>query len=142
MGAIADAIVAYAQPLLDSTDGSTEELEKAFAVAQICYNLSLAPEDSREEQLHIMQQGLMMESEEFAVYRSSVIDPMIQRHEQMFPGLHRRKSGGPLSDIATSRPHSVTAKAVERQTTTDRYAPCPCNSGKKYKFCCGMKSRG
>jgi hypothetical protein len=35
MGAIADGIVAYAQPLLDQTDGSSEQLNKAFALPKI-----------------------------------------------------------------------------------------------------------
>ena len=30
MGAIADAIVAYTQPLLDQTDGSPEQVQKAM----------------------------------------------------------------------------------------------------------------
>ena len=39
MGAIADAFVAYAQPLIDQTDGSEEQLSQAFAMSQLCYNL-------------------------------------------------------------------------------------------------------
>ena len=46
MGAIAEGFVAYAQPLLDQTDGSEEQLNKAFAISQLCYNLALLPEDS------------------------------------------------------------------------------------------------
>ena len=38
MGAIAEAFVAYAQPLLDETDGSEEQLNKAFAMSQFCFN--------------------------------------------------------------------------------------------------------
>ena len=49
MGAIADAIVAYAQPLLDATDGSVEEMNKAFTLSSLCYNLALLPEDRRDE---------------------------------------------------------------------------------------------
>ena len=32
MGAIAEGFVAYAQPLLDQTDGSEEQMNKAFAI--------------------------------------------------------------------------------------------------------------
>ena len=35
MGAIADAIMAYGQPLIDQTDGSPEELEKALAMTTL-----------------------------------------------------------------------------------------------------------
>lgn len=34
MGAMGEAIVAYAQSLIDETDGSIEDLEKAMAVSQ------------------------------------------------------------------------------------------------------------
>ena len=30
-------------------------------------------------------------------------------------------------------------KQSETRTPVDRYAPCPCGSGKKYKFCCQQK---
>ena len=40
MGAIAEGFVAYAQPLLDQTDGSEEQLNKAFAISQLCFNLA------------------------------------------------------------------------------------------------------
>jgi hypothetical protein len=32
MGAIAEAFVAFAKPLIDQTDGSHEQLNKAFAI--------------------------------------------------------------------------------------------------------------
>jgi hypothetical protein len=49
MGALAEALVAYAQPLIDQTDGSLEQLNKAFAISQLCYNLALLPGvDSRK----------------------------------------------------------------------------------------------
>ncbi len=38
MGAIAEAFRDYAQPLLDQTDGSEEQLRKALGLSQICYN--------------------------------------------------------------------------------------------------------
>ena len=87
MGAMAEAFVAYAQPLLDQTDGSDEQLNKAFAISQLCYNLALLPEDQRDTMLDEMRQDLRMDDGEFADFRRSVIDPMIRRHEEMFPGM-------------------------------------------------------
>ena len=49
MGAIAEAIVAYARPLIDQTDGSVEQMENAFAISQLCFNLALLPDDAREQ---------------------------------------------------------------------------------------------
>lgn len=90
MGAIADAFVAFAQPLIDQTDGSLEQLNKAMALGQVCYNLALMPEDSREEAIREMQPSMQMDDAEFEDFRSSVILPMIRRHEEMFPDLHAK----------------------------------------------------
>ncbi len=88
MGAIAEALVAYAQPLLDGTDGSEEELNRAFTMSQLCYNLALLPEDKREAELREMQPALQMNDAEFNAFRSTLVIPMIQRHQEMFPLLH------------------------------------------------------
>jgi hypothetical protein len=141
MGAIAEALVAYAQPLLDQTDGSTEDLDKAFAIASVCYNLALLPEDERERAFNEMRPDLKMDDEEFDEFRRSVIDPMIRRHEVMFPLMHRRVATGPLLSGHSLSSQPKTAATAEKYPGTDRYAPCPCNSGEKYKFCCGRKRR-
>jgi hypothetical protein len=47
MGAIAEGFVAYAQPLLDQTDGSQAQLSKAFAISQFCFNLALLPDEKQ-----------------------------------------------------------------------------------------------
>jgi hypothetical protein len=141
MGAIAEAFVAFAQPLLDQTDGSEEELNKAFAISQLCYNLALLPDDERSAAVADMQRSLKMSDAEFDDFRRSVLDPMIQRHEAMFPRMHGRafhdsSLGGPSLSA-----HPKTPVRGEKYPGTDRYAPCPCNSGEKYKFCCGSKGR-
>ena len=83
MGAIAEGIAAYVQPLLDQTDGSLE---------------------------------------------------------QMFPLMHRRDSTAAFAK-RPSPPAQSTAAAGEAYPGTGPYAPCPCNSGRKYKFCCRTKGR-
>ncbi len=143
MGAIAEAIVAYAQPLIDQTDGSVEEIEKAFALSTLCYNLALLPDDMQEQQIRDLQPSVDMDDEEFAEFRSSVIDPMIRRHQEMFPRMKRQLSAG----NSQSRPSSWSQPSQSKTATnekfpgTDRYAPCPCNSGRKYKFCCWALGR-
>ncbi|HEX5442567.1 MAG TPA: SEC-C metal-binding domain-containing protein [Pirellulales bacterium] len=137
MGAIAEGIIAYAQTLIDQTDGSPEQLEKALSISQACWNLALLPESEREFVILEMQQNLNLGDDEFADFRRSIIDPMILRHKQMFPLIHRRVSPR-HAEVATSM-ESLGAKAVDKYPGTDRYAPCPCNSGKKYKFCCGKR---
>ena len=71
MGGIADAMVAYAQPLIDQTDGSLEEVNKAFALGTLCYNLALFPVDIREKSISEMRSDLKMDDEEFDEFRRS-----------------------------------------------------------------------
>ena len=112
MGALAEAFVAYAQPLLDQTDGSEEQLNKAFAISQLCYNLALLPDDRRDTMLSEMRPTLGMDDAEFAAFRRSVIVPMIRRHEEMFPGRHRRRFGDSAPSPAS--PRADTSKKVSR----------------------------
>jgi hypothetical protein len=141
MGAIAEAIVAFAQPLLDQTDGSLEQMNKAFQLSQLCYNLALLPEGSRETTIGEMRQSLAMDDEEFDAFRREILVPMIRRHEAMFPRMHRRVSTDLLESGPSPRAQPRMAEVTQTYPKTDRYAPCPCNSGKKYKFCCGAKGR-
>jgi SEC-C motif len=141
MGAIAEGIVAFAQPLLDQTDGSLEQMQKAFTLSQLCFNLALLPDDKRETSLSDLRLSLEMDDEEFDEFRRDVIGPMILRHRAMFPRMHRRLSTDLLGSGSSPRAHPIMAEPAETRPTIDRYAPCPCNSGRKYKFCCGKKGR-
>ncbi len=141
MGAIAEGFAAYAQPLLDQTDGSLEQLNKAFAISQLCFNLALLPVDKRETSLSETRGTLNMDDEEFDAFRRSIVVPMIQRHEEMFPLMHRRGSITPAQSAPSLRAHTKKAAPGERYPGTGPYARCPCNSGEKYKFCCGARRR-
>ena len=137
MGAIADAFAAYAQPLLDQTDGSEGQLNKAFTISQLCYNLALMPEDSQDQMLSEMRLSLKMDDEDD--FRRSIVVPMIRRHQEMFPQMHRQGSTNFSQSGPSPRARPRMAAPAETYPGTDRYAPCPCNSGRKYKFCCGKK---
>ena len=133
MGAIAESVVAYAQPLIDQTDGTVEQINKALSLAQICWNLAIAPKEMFDGALAALRPSLKMNNEEFAAFRRDIVDPMIRRHHEMFPHLPRRASGGPKSSPA---PSSTVVQPEKKFPGTPRYAPCPCGSGKKYKWCC------
>ena len=142
MGAFGEAFVAYAQPLLDQTDGSEGQLKKAFALSQLCYNLSLMPEDGRDQALSEMRSSFQMDDKEFDDFRRSVVVPMVQRHQKMFPHMHLPRAAnflqsGPSPSASALRASPRSGARGEAYPGTDRYAPCPCNSGRKYKFCCG-----
>ena len=127
MGVMAESMVAYAQPLLDETDGSHGQMNHAFSIAQMCWNLALLPETEQEKSLADMRPALKMDDAEFTHFRQSVLTPMILRHHEMFPNM-------PRLDSQTTAPSSPPEK---KYPGTGRNAPCPCNSGKKYKRCCG-----
>jgi uncharacterized protein YecA (UPF0149 family) len=144
MGAVAEAFVAFAQPLLDQTDGSPEAVNKAFSIAQACYNLALLPEGIRDETIQGMRRTLAMDAAEFDEFRDSIIEPMIRRHEEMFRGMRQSSSTLPMEGDRSrhaQRIPAIPAAATKKHAVTDPYGPCPCNSGKKYKFCCGRKAR-
>ena len=140
MGAIADGFMAFAKPLLEKTDGSLEEMNKSLSIAQLCFNLALMPEEHRDKTLREMQSSIGMGDEEFEVFTSSVIVPMIRRHHEMFPRMHQRGSAS-VQSAPSPRVYPKIAVPAEKGAVADRYAPCPCNSGKKYKFCCGETGR-
>lgn len=141
MGAIGEAFAAYAQPLLDQTDGSEEQLNKAFMVSQLCYNLALMPTESQETAIAEMRPSLNMNDEEFDDFRNSIVVPMLQRHQEMFPQMHGRDLGTLLRGGTTVPERSRKVSSADAFPGTNRYAPCPCNSGRKYKFCCGKTRR-
>ncbi len=140
MGAMAEAFVAYAQPLIDETDGSEEQVSKALAMSQLCYNLGLLPEDGQTQMLNQMKDTFQMDDGEFEHFLRTIISPMLHRHQEMFPPWHTGISRN--TELAESASRGYTSKRASREAYpgTRPYAPCPCESGKKYKFCCRMKS--
>jgi len=141
MGAIAEGIVAYAKPLFDETDGSHQQMERALMLAHFCFNVSLAPKDERESSIANSQTIFEMDDEEFDAFRKLVVLPMIQRHEEMFPFMHRRLSDESLPGKSSPWAERLPPPAPRKKVAFDRYAPCPCESGKKYKFCCEKTAR-
>ena len=137
MGVIAESMVAYAQPLLDETDGSVEDMQKAFTLAQVCWNLALLSAEERDAELAELRPSFPMNDGEFEDFRESVVMPMVQRHYEMFPNMPRlgAKGTSPLAPAPQTQP--APAIREERFPGTGRNAPCPCESGKKYKRCCG-----
>jgi uncharacterized protein YecA (UPF0149 family) len=136
MGAMAEAIVQYAQPLIDAADGGEEQMNRALTLATVCWNLALVPQDKQGEMIDEMQSKLGMSDADFAQFRQQIILPMIRRHEVMFPAMHERSQKGAATSAASAGP--VTSK-TKYQRKAERYAPCPCGSGRKYKFCCGAR---
>jgi uncharacterized protein YecA (UPF0149 family) len=141
MGAIAEAIVAYAQPLIDETDGSTEQMNKALTISQACWNIALLPEEKRHASINSLGEALSMDDAELEDFQRSILLPMIRRHEEMFPKLHQRESIKPPHWEPSLSPLPSAKSPKEKSQEPGRYDPCPCNSGRKYKFCCGRAAR-
>jgi hypothetical protein len=141
MGAIAEAMMAYAEPLLEETDGSIEDTNRALMLSQLCWNMALLPDDQHEKFLCDMRSSVEMDGDEFDDFRQGVIGPMIRRHREMFPLLHQKRSTGVWDGDPSLPTETGNSARAEKYPGTERYAPCPCNSGRKYKFCCGAKGR-
>jgi hypothetical protein len=139
MGALAEAMTRFAQPLLEATDGSPEQLQRALRLSQICWNLARRlPAEQRDTALAELQQTLQMDDRELEDFQRTVVGPMIRRHQEMFPGFPAEGAPAALpSGEAVPPPVGARRRRVEAYPGTGRNAPCPCGSGKKYKRCCG-----
>ena len=78
-----------------------------------------------------------MDEDEFDAFRRSVVGPMIRRHQEMFPRMHRLGSMEDSRGAPASQTRPTAPVRTEKQPGTGRNAPCPCNSGRKHKLCCG-----
>jgi uncharacterized protein YecA (UPF0149 family) len=132
VGVIAEAVAAYAQPLIDETDGSLDSMNRALTIAQACWNLALLPEGQRETAIADLQPALDMTDEQFAEFRETIVLPMIRRHREMFPGMHSHSR-------QTSNTFDFASAPTQKHAGTGRNSPCPCGSGRKYKVCCGAR---
>jgi uncharacterized protein YecA (UPF0149 family) len=137
MGAIGESIAEYAKPLLDETDGSIEQMNHALKLGMLCWNLALLPEEERDSAVNEMQPGLEMDDAKFEAFRRTIVVPMIRRHIEMFPRMHQIRSKGSSIEVSASQTCATTPVSREKYPGTGRNAPCPCNSGQKYKRCCG-----
>ena len=122
MSGFADAMSRFAQPLIDASDGSQEDLERALKLSQLCWNLALLPQESREGFLSKMQQALGMDDEEFQDLKNGVVLPMIQRHEEMFSALHHPSrmvspQGASMRPRPPPGPESTRRKEIPRHRT-------------------------
>jgi uncharacterized protein YecA (UPF0149 family) len=147
MGAIGEALLEYMRPLTDATDGSPEELEKALALGQLCFNLGQMDQDSRSDHLEKLRESMGLSVEEYAEFFVNLILPMMIRHEEMFPRKKMKQTSvlsvddQPDDRLMTKVDKTPHTSPVRRDRNLDRYAPCTCDSGKKYKFCCGAPRR-
>jgi len=138
MGAIAEAIMKYAQPLIDKTDGSTERLQHALSISQFCWNLAMTPEERQDEFLAKMQPIFKMDDDEFEAFKRTVVTPMLKRHQEMFPEMNRLGPMTPARIVPRDEiPPPAPRRLVKKYAGTGRNSLCPCGSGKKYKLCCG-----
>lgn len=138
MGSIADAMFRFAQPLIDATDGSPEQVQKALSLSQMCWNLAITPEAKRDEFLVNMQPVLRMDDEDFQEFKRAVATPMIRRHQEMFPAMQRPAVPAPSRRVpGHATPQPAARRSVKKYAGTGRNERCPCGSGKKYKICCG-----
>ncbi len=59
----------------------------------------------------------------------------LERRQRVLHGLHKKARNGPLARRSAPLPRPP-ASPVSKEKKPERYDPCPCGSGKKFKFCC------
>src|SRR5664280_357874 len=81
----------FVQPLLDTTDGSIEEMNKIFSLGMLCWNIALLPTQRRESAISETTAKFAKADEDKNAFHS-MIEMMVARHEGMFPRLHQRRA--------------------------------------------------
>lgn len=139
MGVMADSIAEYAKVLTDKTDGSLEQMQQAMNISTFCWNLALTPKSDQEESIKSFTEALNLDAEASESIRHDIIYPMLERHEEMFPHMQTANFNHSQRGEFQSEPREKPTPVVpfKNDDTTGRNEPCPCNSGKKYKKCCG-----
>ncbi|WP_182865699.1 SEC-C metal-binding domain-containing protein [Rhodopirellula sp. JC639] len=137
MGAIGDAITAYAQPLIDETDGSREQVQGALNLAMMCWNIGILPQEKQQSAIDALAEEFGLDDAEFEDFKESMLGPMLLRYKQMFGQSKGSSPEGPPLWEPPLHPNTQQ-QAIEKP---GRYDPCHCNSGKKYKFCCERADR-
>jgi SEC-C motif len=85
----AQQMMDFAQPLIESSDGTADGLNKAMSIAMVFWNLAITREEDREEMM-----TAMLSKDADPEVRSGFLvmaQMMIARHEAMFPELHNRR---------------------------------------------------
>lgn len=79
----------FAQPLLEATDGSREQLEHALRVGMLFWNLAIMQDEGeREKMLDEMTSKVTSDENRRQDFRL-IARQMVERHRRMFPELHR-----------------------------------------------------
>ena len=85
----ASQMMAFAQPLLDETDGSQEQMNRMFQLAAIFWNLALFRDgEERDQQIDDLLDSFKLEGQARSDFAQKA-RAMVERHRTMFPHLHR-----------------------------------------------------
>lgn len=89
LGGPAQQMTDFAQPLLDATDGSLEQMDRALKLGMLFWNLSIIEDmNERDRMLDDMANKLAPDEAANQDLRA-IAQQMIDRHRLMFPDLHR-----------------------------------------------------
>lgn len=86
----ASALVRFAEPLLQRAGDDQESKQKALTLALVFWNMAIFPDDGAREELmeSLVRPDGPFKTEEDRQYIRAMAERMIERHQQMFPGLH------------------------------------------------------
>lgn len=86
-----DQMAAFCQPLVESAGGDFESVNKAMSLGMLFWNMAVLQDDeARREMLDdLMESALKLESDQEREEFRALAASMIERHQQMFPEMHR-----------------------------------------------------
>ena len=81
----------FVQPLLDQTDGSEAAMNKVFMIGLLFWNIAILPEAEREDAISSAARDIVQSEGDREAFLD-MVEFMVERHEELFPELHRRSA--------------------------------------------------
>jgi hypothetical protein len=82
-GGLAQQMIEFVQPLLDNSDGSKEQVEKAISFGMLCWNIAILPRAERAAEIEAAEHDIAKTDEDREAFRD-LAELMLARHEKLF----------------------------------------------------------
>jgi SEC-C motif len=82
-GGLAQQMIEFARPLLDRSDGSKEQVDKALSFGMLCWNIAIMPRAERGVAIDAAERAIAKTDEDREAFRD-LVEVMLARYEQLF----------------------------------------------------------
>ncbi|HYQ29877.1 MAG TPA: SEC-C domain-containing protein [Polyangiaceae bacterium] len=82
-GGWAQQMIEFVQPLLDKSDGSKEQVEKAVSFGMLCWNIAIMPRAERAVAIDAAEREIAKTDEDREAFRD-LVELMLARYEELF----------------------------------------------------------